>query len=140
MFSVIEGKRSWSSIGIKVLIGSIVACVALSLIDGYLRGPAVFQYTDYHGALMMLSVWTTDFRYLAEQAIYAATIFVVGAKFIETRTIFSIGFDKLDTAKISFKGPDDENVIWIGHRHGTRLEAEAVAAAFEERLKESAVA
>jgi hypothetical protein len=79
-----------------------------------------------------------DFRYLAEQGVYAATIFLVGAKFIEMRTVFSIGFDRQDVAKIALQGPDDDNVVWIGHRYGTRIEAETVAAAFAERLKESA--
>jgi len=54
--------------------------------------------------------------------------------------MFTIGFDKLDAAKIAIKGPDDDNVVWIGHRYGTRLEAEVVANAFAERLKESAAA
>ena len=35
------------------------------------------------------------------------------------------------------KGPDENNVVWIGQRYGSRLEAEAVAAVIEERLKSS---
>jgi hypothetical protein len=79
-----------------------------------------------------------DFRYLAEQAIYAATIFFVGAKFFEMRTLFTVGFDKMDASKVKLKGPDDDNVVWVGYRYGNRMEADAIAAAFEERLKQSA--
>ena len=48
-----------------------------------------------------------------------------------------MGFDKLDTAKVSMKGPDDDNIVCIGHRYGTRMEAEPIAATIESRLKES---
>jgi len=85
----------------------------------------------------MLYTWVTDFRYLADQAIYAATIFIVGAKFIETRTILTIGFDKLDASKIKLNGPDEDNVVWIGHCYSTPLEAQAIADTFAERLKAS---
>ncbi|HUO99163.1 MAG TPA: hypothetical protein VMU01_10865 [Rhizomicrobium sp.] len=86
----------------------------------------------------MLSTWALDFRYLADQAIYASTIFIVGAKFIEMRTVLTIGFDKLDAGKTVLKGPDGENIVWIGHRYGTPYEAEAVAGVLAERLNESA--
>jgi hypothetical protein len=86
----------------------------------------------------MFETWALDFRYLADQAIYASTIFIVGAKFIETRTVLTVGFDKLDVAKVSVKGPDENNIVWIGHRYGTQFEAEAVAVAFAERLNQSA--
>jgi len=86
----------------------------------------------------MFSVWVVDFRYLAEQAVYAATTFLVGAKFFEMRTLFAVGFDKMDASKVKLKGPDDENVVWIGYRYANRMEAETVAEAFEERLKQSA--
>ena len=79
-----------------------------------------------------------DFRYFFEQAVYAATIFFVGAKFLETRTIMTIGFDKLDASRMTLKGPDEDNVVWIGHRYGTKLEAEVIASAFAGRLREDA--
>lgn len=138
MFIIAKPHRQWSDIGIRVLIGAIVASVVLSLIDGYLRGPFLLSgLPDQRGLLTMLSTWTVDFRYLADQAVYAATIFLVGAKFIETRTILTIGFDKLDADKIKLRGPDEDNVVWIGHRYGTPIEARAIAEAFSERLKQS---
>ena len=94
--------------------------------------------SDRVASYVLFSTWVVDFRYLAEQAVYASTIFFVGAKFFETRTVFTVGFDKLDAAKIKLKGPDEDNTVWIGYRYGNRLEAETIAAAFEERLKESA--
>ena len=138
MFTITKPDRSWSEIGIRVLIVSIVASVVLALLDGFLKGPILLEYSDRHGSVVMFYTWAADFRYLADQAIYAATIFVVGAKFIETRTILTIGFDKLDATKIKLKGPDEDNIVWIGRRYGTQLEAQAIAETFAERLKESA--
>ena len=85
----------------------------------------------------MWMTWFTDFRYMFEQLIYVGAIVFVGGKFIETRSIFTIGFDKLDAEKVRMKGPDDDNIVWIGHRYSSRLEAESVASAIESRLKES---
>ena len=140
MFSIVKPHRPWSDIGLRVLIGSIVASIVLSLFDGIFRGPIMMEYslTTRDGIFVMLAYWISDFRQLAEQAVYAATIFFVGAKFFETRNIFSIGFDKLDADKLVLKGPDAENVVWIGHRYGNAVEAETIAAAFAVRLKESA--
>ena len=130
-------ERRWSEFGIYVLIGSVVASVVLALADGVLRGKIYGGASD-QSTLQMLSTWASDFRYLADQAIYSAVIFIVGAKFIETRTIFTIGFDRLDAAKIKVEGPDEDNIVWIGRRYATRFEAEAIAETIAERLKESA--
>jgi hypothetical protein len=139
MFTIEKPKRAWSEIGIRVLIGSVIASVLLALFDGISKGLLRQALSEYEGRWVMLSTWIVDFRYLADQAVYAATIFIVGAKFIEMRTVFTVGFDKLDAAKIVIKGPDDDNVVWVGHRYGTRFEAEAVAETFAERLKQSAI-
>ena len=138
MFTIEKPKRAWSEIGIRVLVGSVIASVLLALFDGISKGLLRQALSEYEGRWVMLSTWIVDFRYLAEQAVYAATVFVVGAKFIEMRTVFTIGFDKLDASKIAIKGPDDDNVVWVGRRYGTRFEAEAVAETFAERLRQSA--
>jgi hypothetical protein len=39
---------------------------------------------------------------------------------------------------MTFKGPDENNIVWIGCRYANKLEAEAVAAIIEERMKNSA--
>jgi hypothetical protein len=54
--------------------------------------------------------------------------------------LLSVAFDKLDAANMSIKGPDASNTIWIGRRYGTQPEAEAVAAALQSRMQESAAA
>lgn len=139
MFTVAEPQRSWSRIGILVLIGSLIASVVLAILDGILEGILYSLITsEFRGFWKTLAVWTLDFRYLADQLIYASTIFIVGAKFIEMRTVLTVGFDKLDAARTALKGPDEDNTVWLGHRYGTRLEAETVASVFAERLKESA--
>jgi hypothetical protein len=95
---------------------------------------------DLHNAaiLSMLATWCYDLRQTVDGLIYIGALVFIGAKFFETRTIFTVGFADMDSAKISMKGPDDDNVVWIGHRYDTRLEAETVAASIESRLKESA--
>jgi hypothetical protein len=144
MFTLVKPYRQWSEIGLTVLLISIGAAIGFAILDGIMKGPieahqiAIGSTENGRTIFVMLSTWVVDFRYLAEQAVYAATLFFVGAKFFETRTIFSVGFDKMDVSKVKMKGPDDENVVWIGYRYANRMEAEAIAAAFEERLKQSA--
>jgi len=104
MFTIPKPSRPWSEIGIYVLIGSIVASVTFAILDGVLHGLSL-DYGANHPKWVMFWTWAMDFRYLADQAIYASTIFIVGAKFIETRTIFSVGFDKLDANQVAFRGP-----------------------------------
>ena len=144
MFVLAKPSQPWSQIGLRVLIGSIIAALALSVLDGILKGPIeaaqVAADLRNHANFAMIATWVSDFRYLSEQAIEAATIFFVGAKFFETRSIFTVGFDKLDAAKIAFKGPDEDNIVWVGQRYGTRVEAEVIAEALAVRLKESTVA
>jgi hypothetical protein len=138
MFTIAKPQRPWSDIGMRVLIGSIIASVVLSLFDGIFRG--VMSLSMNNRALWeMVATWAVDFRQLAYQAVYAATIFTVGAKFIEMRTVLTVGFDRLDAEKTTLKGPDENNIVWIGHRYGTSFEAEAVANVFAERLRESAL-
>ncbi len=134
MFNIVKPDARWSDIGLRFLIGSIIASIFLALADGVLRSGNASNHFNY----LMVATWVVDFRYLADQGVYAATIFFVGAKFFETRTIFSVGFDKLEAGKIQVKGPDEDNVVWIGHRYATKLEAQAIADAMGERLKQSA--
>ena len=138
MFTVLRRNRQWSDVGLRVLIVSIIAVFLLAIADGVFKGTVDYTNRIGFGRMIMISTWVTDFRYIFEQAVYAATIFFVGAKFFETRTMLTIGFDKLDAAKIAVNGPDENNTIWIGHRYKTRIEAESIAEAFRERLKESA--
>jgi hypothetical protein len=146
MFTLAKPYKQWSEIGLTILAISIGASIGLAILDGIMKGPieahqiAIGSSENGRTIFVMLSAWVVDFRYLAEQAIYAATIFFVGAKFFETRTVFTIGFDKMDAAKVKMKGPDEDNVVWVGYRYANRVEAETIAAAFEERLKQSAAA
>jgi hypothetical protein len=138
MFTETTSHGSWSAIGLRVLIGSVIAVAFLSFADGVIKGLVLYRATDHQQLWTAISIWVMDFRYLFEQGVYAATIFFVGAKFFETRTILTIGFDKLDKDKVSVNGPDETNTVWIGHRYNNRLEAEAIADAFRERLRASA--
>ena len=134
--------RSWSSVGLSLAIWSTVIAVGLALADGVFRGPLNFRYgmgDTHNGALLsMLSTWTYDLRQTVDGLIYIGALLFIGAKFFETRTTFAVTFDRVDASKISVKGPDGDNVVWIGQRYGTELEAQTVAATLENRLKENA--
>ncbi len=134
---VVDKQERWSKFGLKVVFVSVASVTVLSLIHGLLEGPFRDLVMESRNFSMWLT-WCADFRYLFEQLIYAGTVFFIGAKFFETRTIFSIGFDNMDSARVSVKGPDEDNIVWIGHRYGSRMEAETVASTIESRLKESA--
>jgi hypothetical protein len=137
MLTRLNDRRSWSQRGLSLLIGATIAAVALTLLDGVLRGP-VALYTSSHGSVEMFATWTYGLRPVAETLMSAGALIFVGGKFFETRTIFTVGFDKTDPARISMKGPDDDNIVWIGHKYGSRLEAESVAQMMQSRLKDDA--
>lgn len=98
MFSPEKMTRPWSWWGLRALIVSVAITGILSLFDGVLRVPIAFEARGIPN-IQMLEIWVSDFRFLFEQGIYASVIFFIGAKFIETRTILSIGFDKLDAGR-----------------------------------------
>jgi len=66
MFVPSKPDTSWSTIGLRVLIGSIVVAVALSIFDGFMKGIIFEDRMAQSMFLTMLAGWTVDFRYLAE--------------------------------------------------------------------------
>lgn len=131
MFAV-QSDTKRSKIGLTCLVGSIATVVVPSVVDAVLKASA----TDFTSSAryIFLGTLVVDFRYIFEQFVYAATIFFVGAKFLESRTILSVGFDKIDRDKMAVRGPDENNMVWVGRRYATALEAEAVSAAMSERI------
>jgi hypothetical protein len=133
MLVQVKPGRRWSDIALKGLVVSIIMAAALSIVHGLLRGPMALS----HGAgsqLSMFETWASDFRYLFETGMYVGTLLFVGAKFFELRTVFAIGFDTIDAERMTLKGPDENNIVWVGHRYRSALEAETIAAALKERL------
>ena len=106
--------------------------VLLSVLDGVLRVRTDLMRVEF---FQMATYWAVDFRIVFEQGILASVVLFVGARIFETRTIMSIGYDTADASKIAVKGPDDDHIVWVGRRYGSAHEAEAVAAAFSERLE-----
>ncbi len=132
-----KGKQKTSDVALKGLIASVVIAALLAIPHGIFEG-WVYNLREERGTAMMLSTFASDTRYLFEQLTFVAAFIYVGAKFFETRTTFAVTFDRVDASKISVKGPDGDNVVWIGQRYGTELEAQTVAATLENRLKENA--
>jgi hypothetical protein len=137
MFVPIKPDESWSKRAFNLGILSVVLAVSLALAEGVLRGALALNAT-YNALYSMLEIWCFGVRNVADTMLEVAAIVFVGAKFFEARTVFSVGFDKLDPEKVAFKGPDENNFVWIGHRYGSKYEADVIAAALEERLKEGA--
>jgi hypothetical protein len=142
MIFVPKRGRAWSSIGLTIAVWSAVIAVLLGIADGLFKGPLSFRFgtadLQYAAVFSMLATWSYDLRQTFDGLIYIGALLFIGAKFFETRTIFTVGFDNLDGTRIQLKGPDDDNVVWIGQRYTSQLEAQAVAEAIAERLKADA--
>jgi hypothetical protein len=137
MFIDTTGKGNWSARALTGLFATAALFIVLSVAHALLEMKLhpIIESNDTANVLIWLD---NDIRTLCEQLVYVFAIIFVGAKFFETRTTFGVSFDRIDTAKMRLKGPDEENIVWIGHKYGNRAEAEAVAAIFENRLQESA--
>ena len=139
MAFVLKKQPSWSDKGFSLAIWATLVSVFLALAEGVFRGPIAYSHISA-GSIVMFANWCYSFRNISETLISAGVFLFIGGKFLENRTTLTLGFEALDSSQISMKGPDDNNVVWVGHRYGTRLEAEAIAATIESRLKESTVA
>lgn len=130
MFNAIKPGMRPSRLALAALGACVAGAVALSIADGLLR-------RDLPQSSPMVLAWVSNFLFLFEQGIYTASLFWVGASFVETRTLLSVGFDRLDAGAMSVKGPDEANTVWIGRRCDAQLEAEVVATALESRVREA---
>jgi len=141
MFKAIQTQETLSRRSIHVAVFALILSIALALAEGVVRGPLGLSYATSSlmssADITMTANWCYSLRNIAETVMSAAVLVFVAAKIVEGRTILTIGFDKLDANKVSFKGPDENNIVWIGHRYGSKFEADAVAATLENRLKES---
>ena len=133
---VLDKQKEWSKWGLRVAIGGVLANVALTIPHAIFEG-FVYDNMTSRAGWMVLATLCSDLRILSDQFIFVGAILFIGAKFFEAHASFTIGFNKMDAASVIMKGPDDENIVWIGHRYGTRMEAETVAVAIENRLIES---
>jgi hypothetical protein len=135
MFAKLKGHGDWSGLGLRYLIFSVVLCVMLAVFD------AAFRDRFDRGSLgWSVVILCQDLRSVFEQLMIAAAIVFVGAKFFETRTTLTVGFDSTDGSRVSVKGPDDDNTVWIGRRYDSPHEAQVVATVIAERIKTDAPA
>jgi hypothetical protein len=122
-----------SQLGFLALIG----CFAMAALLIVAEGLMYFLYTN-NSYDPILRTWIAGFRVLFEIGMIPASIVFAGAKLLETRSVITIAFERLDAARMQVKGPDENNVVWIGQRYASRFEADAVAAVIDDRLKSSA--
>ena len=45
-----------------------------------------------------------------------------------------MGFNMADSSRISMKGPDEDNIVWVGRKYDSVVEAETVATAIQQKL------
>lgn len=128
------------SLSRKALIAFLAAIgieLVLIVIEGLIQnGTYGRAIAGEPGYFIMLTSWISNLRYLFSNLTLSSAILFVGLVFLETRSTLSIGFDKLDAATISVRGPDDENIVWVGQRYRSELEAKAVAEALTYKLQE----
>ena len=131
------GKTKTSDTALKWLIGTAILTALLAVPHGVLEGWHYGAESEERSLAIMLATMAGDTRYLCENLVYVAAFIFVGAKFFETRTTFAVTFDRVDADRLAIKGPDGDNVVWIGQRYGTPMEAQSVAAVLENRLRDA---
>lgn len=128
----IDKTAAWSRRGLHLLAWSTAGSVAMAILEGVVRGPVAYAH-NAPAAAAMFAAWCFGLRGVGETLMSAGALVFVAGKFLETRTTFSVGFS--DARNVLSKGPDEDNVVWVGHRYASRLEAEAAAGAIESRIK-----
>ncbi len=93
-----DANKSWSSRGLRLAIYATIASVFFALADGIFHGPLSYRYAgadiSHTLLLSMFGTWSYDLRIVSDQLMFAGIVLFIGAKFFETRTIFTVGFDK----------------------------------------------
>ena len=119
----------------RLAVTGLVVCAAGAVTaEAVTRGsrPLGPAYVLVPGALL------PELVYLFQQGMVTAALFWLGGHLTEARTTLSFGSEQLDAANIVLNDPDATNVVWISRRYSERGQAEAVAAAIEGRLRQSA--
>jgi hypothetical protein len=128
MFSPSKSDVISSARALRWMVLSVVVTAGICIADGLLAP------RSHEAEYLPISRWLYDFRLLFEQLIFVSSLLYVGAKFLETRSVFSVGFNTADASRMSMKGPDGDNIVWIGRKYDSDVEAETVAAAIQEKL------
>ncbi|HTQ13758.1 MAG TPA: hypothetical protein VMH86_07775 [Rhizomicrobium sp.] len=135
MFKALAARTPLGQAAWRIAIVSLTISAGLVIADGIVRAK-LFNSAD-RAVLEMLATWCYDLRIVSDTLMSSAFLVFAAAKFLEGRTLLTFGFENIDAAKVSMKGPDADNVVWVGYRYGSALEAHSVATAMENRLKQS---
>jgi hypothetical protein len=128
-------RRTWSQRAMITMIVAVILSVLLSLGEGLVYWLSL--QAPKNGTLLVAHLMVNDFRFLAEQVMYAAAILFVGSRFFEQRTLITIAFDRPDSGKMAVMGPDENGFIWIGRKYPSRIEGETAVAALKSRIMQS---
>lgn len=133
------------SLGKRWLVWTSAASIGLALLHGVVHGPLesaeVFQHkmngTTNFDVAQMISDWAYDLRQVAEEGMFVSVIVMLYGKFAQTKTVFSVGFDMSERDRLMCSGPDENNVVWVGRKYDSIVEAELVAKTISDRLAKS---
>jgi hypothetical protein len=59
-------------------------------------------------------------------------------RFLEVGLVTIVGFEKTPPSELIVKGPDDQNIVWIGKPYKNAVDAELAARAFSQRIGRTA--
>ncbi len=128
-------RRTWSRRALVAMISSLVVAIVLSAADGVVMYVFMNAARDPYVNIARTVIY--NFRFLAEQMIYASTILFVGSRFFEQRTLITVAFDTPDSQKMAVMGPDENGFIWVGRKYPSRIEGETAVAALKTRIMQS---
>jgi hypothetical protein len=92
-------------------------------LQGFLR--ALLYVATIHYNLGSTMVWV------------GAILYGIGRIF-ESGFVTLVGFERTPPSKLIVRGPDENNVVWIGNPYHNIVDAEAAARAFSDRLGSAA--
>jgi len=121
--------------GLNIFLFALGAAILMVVLDAFFQVWRPDRESDAYRTYLIAYTIVSDLRYVLEQLMVCGAILFAAGKFLDMRTTVTVGFDRLDAARMSVKGPDETNTVWIGQRFDTRVEAEAIAGAMEKRLE-----
>ncbi|HEY3918123.1 MAG TPA: hypothetical protein VGL83_10035 [Stellaceae bacterium] len=105
----------------------------------------VMRYPGFVASGNSVSDWSQTLMMIASLHYgFGTTLTVIGVAFyclgrlIENSFVTIVGFERTPPSKLLVKGPDENNVVWIGSPYDSPIDAQLAAQAFAARLGSSA--
>jgi hypothetical protein len=121
------------AVGMVILLVGLVGVVLEELTGGtaYASGSEGQLFLRY-----VFSIARTLYSVGSTFSWIGALFFCLG-RFLEVGLVTIVGFERTPPSELIVKGPDENNVVWIGKPYSNSFDAELAAKAFGERLGKS---